>query len=237
MVAFNPNMSHCLLAAVIEADVVLITTGLGDHDSTELTDSLLDAVETSAKGSDEDSAWRLFSGSDASTTRFGSKIGPRVLFTNKDTVASVTWHYKGDYIAVLCPQSGTKAVSIHQISKAKSQYPFSKTTGKIQAVDFHPSRPFLFIATQQSVKIYNLVEQKLVKKLQSGCKWLSSMCVHHTGDHIILGKDFIYGVAHTQYPIGSFDRRVVWFDLDFGSTPYKTLKFHDKAVRAVSYHR
>jgi ribosome biogenesis protein ERB1 len=79
----------------------------------------------------------------------------------------------------------------------------------------------LFVATQQHVRIYHLVEQKLVKKLLTGSKWISSLDVHPSGDHVI---------------IGSYDRRVIWFDLDLASTPYKTLKYHEKAVRDVKYH-
>lgn len=30
--------------------------------------------------------------------------------------------------------------------------------------------------------------------------------------------------------------RLCWFDLDLSSTPYKTLKYHEKAVRSVAYH-
>lgn len=30
--------------------------------------------------------------------------------------------------------------------------------------------------------------------------------------------------------------RICWFDLDLSSTPYKTLKYHEKAVRSVAYH-
>jgi ribosome biogenesis protein ERB1 len=62
----------------------------------------------------------------------------------------------------------------------------------------------------------------MIKKLLSGCKWLSSIDIHPSGDHVILG---------------SYDRRVVWFDLDLSSTPYKTLKYHEKAIRSVQYHR
>ena len=29
---------------------------------------------------------------------------------------------------------------------------------------------------------------------------------------------------------------MVWFDLDLSSTPYKTLKYHERAVRAVQFH-
>lgn len=70
--------------------------------------------------------------------------------------------------------------------------------------------------------MYNLVEQKLVKKLTSGCKWLSCAAVHPSGDHVV---------------VGSYDRRIVWFDLDLSSSPYKTLKFHEKAVRSVCFHK
>lgn len=56
----------------------------------------------------------------------------------------------------------------------------------------------------------------LVKKLISGCKWISCIDVHPSGDHLIAG---------------SYDRRVAWFDLDLSSTPYKTLKYHTKVRR------
>ena len=78
------------------------------------------------------------------------------------------------------------------------------------------------MATQQHVKVFHLVEQKLMKKLLSGCKWISCMSAHESGDHIVLG---------------SYDRRLVWFDLDLASTPYKTLKYHEKALRAVTFHK
>jgi ribosome biogenesis protein ERB1 len=47
------------------------------------------------------------------------------------------------------------------------------------------------------------------------------MDVHSSGDHLI---------------VGSLDRRLVWFDLDLSSTPYKTLKYHEKALRCVGFH-
>jgi ribosome biogenesis protein ERB1 len=268
-VVWNPEPSHGLLVAVVYRSAVLITTGTGSVDTTELTDTLLSGVSelaASADGSDdlgEDSAaesdgsdgeggagkrnkmkctWRRFRAGDskaqgktgmkgkttapAPTTavvlRHGSEVGPRVQLTLSTAVTHVAWHYKGDYLSVLAPDAGAQAVSIHQVSKGKSQFPFVKSPGKVQAVSFHPSRPYIFVVTQQHVKVFHLVEQKLVKKLISGCKWLSSIDVHPSGDHVI---------------VGSYDRRVVWFDLDLSSTPYKTLKFHEKAVRGVQYHR
>lgn len=48
------------------------------------------------------------------------------------------------------------------------------------------------------------------------------MDVHPSGDHVL---------------IGSYDRRVVWFDLDRGGMPYKTLKYHTHALRSVGFHK
>jgi ribosome biogenesis protein ERB1 len=109
-----------------------------------------------------------------------------------------------------------------QLSRARTQYPFNKAPGLVQAISFHPQRPFVFVVTQQHVRIFHLVEQTQVKKLLTGCKWLSCIDVHPSGDHILLG---------------SYDRRVTWFDLDLSSKPFKTLKFHEKAVRSVQFHR
>jgi ribosome biogenesis protein ERB1 len=36
--------------------------------------------------------------------------------------------------------------------------------------------------------------------------------------------------------VGTLDRRVVWFDLDLSATPYKTLKYHERAVRCCRFH-
>ena len=58
------------------------------------------------------------------------------------------------------------------------QVPFSKSKGLVQCVLFHPIRPMLFVATQQNVRVYDLVKQDLVKKLITGAKWISSIAIH-----------------------------------------------------------
>lgn len=72
-----------------------------------------------------------------------------------------------------------------------------------------PETSFITIQTQRYVRIYNLAKQELSKKLLTGVKWVSSMDVHPGGDNII---------------IGSYDRRLCWFDLDLSTKPYKTLR-------------
>lgn len=97
-------------------------------------------------------------------------------------VSQVVWHAKGDYLASVMPDhSSNLQVFIHQLSKRRSQNPFRKNKGLVQCVSFHPVRPYFFVATQRSVRIYNLVKQEMTKKLQANSKWISSMAVHPGG--------------------------------------------------------
>lgn len=152
-----------------------------------------------------------------------SKISYRALINVKMRINRVVWHHKGDYFASVSPKSSSfTSVLIHRISQSKSQTPFTKNKGLIQSISFHPSKPFFFVASQRNVRIYNLQTQVLVKKLLTPAKWISSMAIHPSGDHVLLG---------------SYDRRVCWYDLDLSSTPFKTLKYHTKAVRQVQFHQ
>lgn len=95
------------------------------------------------------------------------------------------------------------------------------------------------LQTQQYVRIYNLSEQKLVKTLIPGIKWISSMDVHPSGDHLI---------------VGGYDRKLCWFDLELSEKPYKVLRYesflfhensfthlfairyHTRAIRSLQFH-
>lgn len=68
--------------------------------------------------------------------------------------------------------------------------------------------------------MYDLLAQSLIKTLNPGLKWISSIDVHPLGDNLI---------------VGSYDKRLVWHDLDLSTTPYKTLRYHAKALRSVSF--
>jgi ribosome biogenesis protein ERB1 len=132
------------------------------------------------------------------------------------------WHKKGDYISSVWPKGNTKAVLIHQLTKKQSQNPFTKSKGIIRYVQFHPFRPLFFIATQTQIRIYDLAEQKLEKKLVTGAKEISSFDVHPGGDNLIMS---------------SYDLRVSWFDLDMSSKPYKILKYHKESIRRSVFHK
>uniref|UniRef100_A0A803WGJ9 BOP1 ribosomal biosis factor n=1 Tax=Ficedula albicollis TaxID=59894 RepID=A0A803WGJ9_FICAL len=137
-------------------------------------------------------------------------------------VTQVTWHGKGDYWASVVRNPGSRQVLIHQSSRRWSQDPFRKSPGMIQCVQFHPLRPYFLVASQRSVRIYNLLRQELTKKLQSNCQWISSMAVHPGGDNVICG---------------SYDSKLAWFDLDLSTRPYRLLRHHRRALRSVAFHR
>ena len=141
---------------------------------------------------------------------------------NGESVLGIAWHGKGDYLSTLMHGGAkTKAVLIHQVSKRSSRAPFTKDV-LVQAIKFHPTKPFFFVASQTTIRIYNLQRQTMIKKLKSGAKWISSIDIHPGGDHLI---------------IGSYDKRLCWFDLDLSDRPYKTLRYHEKGIRSVAFHK
>jgi ribosome biogenesis protein ERB1 len=146
---------------------------------------------------------------------------------------SLSWHRRGDYFVTVCSGSSTPAsvaIAIHTLSKHLTQYPFRrriKGGGPPQAAHFHPSKPILFVANQRSIRAYDLSRQLLVKILQPGARWISSFDIHPTSSTASGGDNLI---------VGSYDRRLLWHDLELSQRPYKTLRYHRKAIRAVKFH-
>lgn len=184
------------------------------------------------EGDDEEEDVEKTEGSKARAVRWKAvdpdsalfKGGCRISIATDCDVQQLTWHAKGNYCAAVSPKA--KAPSnqciIHAINQQKSMRPFRKLKGgQVQSCAFHPSKPHFIVATMRNVRIYDLQKQEPLKHLVSGARWISSVSMHPSGDHIV---------------VGSYDRRVVWFDLDFGSTPYKTLQYHDRAVRCAVFH-
>ncbi|KAJ3181114.1 Ribosome biogenesis protein 1 [Gaertneriomyces sp. JEL0708] len=213
-VAWNPNKSIWLLAAVAQTRVFLITPEFASAELAAATDVLINALWLK---DDQTKLCEWSKPADADIAR-----GIRVQLKFDRNVTYLTWHRKGDYFATVSPDGASKSVLIHQLSKRSSQNPFRKAKGLVQRVLFHPSKPFFFVATQRYVRVYNLMKQELSKRLQSGAKWISSMDIHPGGDNVI---------------VGTYDKRLCWFDMDLSTKPYKTLRYHKFALRNVSYHR
>lgn len=158
-----------------------------------------------------------------------SKVGPKLASNGvgavircKKPVKKLSWHRRGDYFVTVSPTSQNLSVLVHQLSKHNSQSPLKRTKGLVQDAMFHPIKPQLLVATQKVIRVYDLQAQKLAKKLLPGVAWLSSIDVHPMGDNVLTG---------------SYDKRVTWHDTDLSARPYKILRYHNKAIRDVAYHK
>jgi ribosome biogenesis protein ERB1 len=147
--------------------------------------------------------------------------GVLIQATVRSSVKVINWHRRGDYFATVSPRGQSSAVAIHTLSKHLTQLPFRRLKGLAQSAQFHPSKSIFFVATKNSIRSYDLAKQELVKILQPGAKWISSFDVHPGGDNLI---------------VGTYDKRLLWHDLDLSTKPYKTLRYHKEAIRAVAFH-
>ncbi|XP_072266611.1 ribosome biogenesis protein BOP1 [Pyxicephalus adspersus] len=214
-VTWNPNSTMILVAACVERSVIIVNPGLGDHLLCNSTDQHLASYQPPEEETPQPVTWEAAEGAQY-------EQGIRLRIQHEKAVKQVTWHARGDYFAVVIPDCGNSQVLIHQLSRRRSQNPFRKNKGQVQRVLFHPVRPFFFVATQRYVRVYNLLKQELTKKLMANCKWVSSMAIHPAGDNLICG---------------SYDSKLAWFDMDLSTKPYKVLRHHKKALRAVAFHR
>ncbi|CAL7948898.1 unnamed protein product [Xylocopa violacea] len=218
-VAWCPNQSLSLIAVAADKKVLLINPGVGDHLITNKTNQLLEIIPQSDVIVNERVKtavqWEHAEGEHWIN-------GIRVILNHFKTVKQVTWHGKGDYFATVMPDGQNRSVLINQLSKRRSQLPFTRSKGLIQCVLFHPIRPYLFVATQRNVRIYDLVKQEMIKKLLSNSQWISTMAIHPGGDNVL---------------VGTYDRKMLWFDLDLSTKPYQTLRLHGTGIRGVSFHK
>lgn len=216
-VAWCPKSNSSLFAVATGKNLVMVPAKVNNSFSTTV-DMLQEIGGKSLQLNEQDNVLASWSITEISSTA-GNTIA--VAIAHAFDVKDISWQNAGDYFCSVCPKGNTKSVLVHQLSKGSSQNPFRKNRGIVTRAMFHPTKPFFFVATQQAVRIYNLAKQSLTKKLISGSGVITSMSIHPSGDHVILGGE---------------DRRVCWYDLDLSTKPYKALRYHEKAIRAVSFH-
>jgi len=219
-VTWCPNSAISLIAAAVDQYVYLINPGVGDRLVQAKTDEILKQPPDQAEAMIPARVRAVLSWDEPDKAQWSK--GFRLILTHFKQVKQVTWHAKGDYFASVIPEGDNRSVLIHQLSRRRSQLPFSKSKGLVQCTLFHPVRPYLFVATQRHVRVYNLMKQELTKKLMTGAKWISSIAVHPGGDNIL---------------VGTYDRRLFWFDLDLSTKPYQGLRHHGQGIRSVAYHK
>lgn len=225
VVRWRPGTEATVLAAATGEDVFLMVPPIFDPEIEIASQGILDAGWGFAASSGSNGAVpkKESAAKWIRPTQAGlSEDGVLVKITLRKTVKVISWHRRGDYFATVSPQGQSTAVAIHTLSKHLSQLPFRKLKGLAQYAQFHPSKPIFFVATQRMIRSYDLSKQILLKILQPGARWISSFDVHPGGDNLI---------------VGSYDRRLLWHDLELSTTPYKTLRYHQKAIRAVRFHQ
>uniref|UniRef100_A0A060TH72 Ribosome biogenesis protein ERB1 n=1 Tax=Blastobotrys adeninivorans TaxID=409370 RepID=A0A060TH72_BLAAD len=148
--------------------------------------------------------------------------GVGAVIRTSHVIRKLSWHRRGDYFVTVAPKGANSAVLIHQLSKHTTQSPIRKTKGMIQDAMFHPTLPHLYVATLRHIKVYDLSAQVLARRLMPGVRWLSSFDIHPRGDNVITSSN---------------DKRVTWHDMELSSKPYKTLRYHERAVRDVAFHK
>jgi len=212
-VAWNPNKNLPIFLVAIGKEVAIVNPNIGSDDQSIQIDALLSGpIKPSHRKTYVN--WTQPDGKN-----YPSQV--RLVVSHGKKVEDISWHYRGDYFSCVSPQAVKTAVLIHRISQRQSQNPFKRMKGQVQCAVFHPSKAFFFVATQRSVRVYNLTQQVFVKKLLGAAQLISSLSVHPGGDNLL---------------IGSYDKRVCWYDMDFSDKPYRTLKYHKRAVRQVAFH-
>ncbi|KAL2907245.1 Ribosome biogenesis protein BOP1-like protein [Bienertia sinuspersici] len=198
-VAWNPLPNQPILAVSVDQDVLILDTGLGSEEEQRKISDLLQFEKPAIPDESGDA--------DIVSWHSDDKLGGLRLKHFK-TVSSIEWHRRGDYFSTLS-------------KKGSQRIPF-KLHGLPISTTFHPSRSIFFIATKKNVRVYDLLKEKLIKKLDTKLREVSSMAVHPGGDNVI---------------VGSREGKLCWFDMDLSSTPYKTLKYHTKDITNVAFHR
>ncbi|KAF2761646.1 BOP1NT domain-containing protein [Pseudovirgaria hyperparasitica] len=222
-VRWRPGRDTCIVGAGAGESVYLIVPfAIMSPETEDASREILDAGwgyaasrPTATDGKEPAAKW----------ARPGTKLedkGVLVKVTVRSAVKVINWHRRGEYFATTSPRGQSSAVAIHTLSKHLTQLPFRRLKGMAQVALFHPSKPVFFVATKNTIRSYDLSRQELLQILQPGAKWISSVDVHPGGDNLI---------------VGTYDRRLLWHDLDLSTKPYKTLRYHQQAIRAVRFHQ
>lgn len=249
-VGWCPKSSISVVAVVTERKIYLLNSLMGDSEIIEDTDTLFgmslgetknnSTTETNGVSHKPDADSDLGSDGEQDEPKQAvrsnrqpltwnnvtkkdplHKEGVRICIDTVKDVEQFIWHPRGDYFAVVMPDARSLSVVVGHLGLRKSQYPFKKTKLNYQRVAFHPKSSKIFAADDRSVVIYDMSKKEIVKKLVTGLKTTSCIAIHPGGDNLL---------------VGSYDPRIVWFDTDLSTKPYKTMRYHKQAIRNVCYH-
>lgn len=150
-VAWCPNAKISLIAIASGHRLILLNPKIGDKMLTKKTDEVLQEAPKSDQLENERIKtavqWSVSEGDEYEN-------GTRIVITHFKPIKQVNWHGRGDYFATVMPEGANRSALIHQLSKRRTQIPFSKSKGLIQCVLFHPVKPCLFVAVSSSFNFF-----------------------------------------------------------------------------------
>jgi ribosome biogenesis protein ERB1 len=143
-------------------------------------------------------------------------------------ISSLNWHIKGNFVAAVSSTAPDREKSCAVISLANKKHvsPLKgkgQSTGSAKHVVFHPNKPYLVVAGNSNISVFDLKTQSRVKTLNSNSNTVSSIAVHPAGEG-------------THYIATSLDCKVIWFDSEVRDKPWKNFRHHSSAARKVSIH-
>lgn len=162
-VAWNPNPNTPVILAAVEEYVLIIDPELAQGEIAENVKQLLKLKRGKVQVKEGKKAPFSQWVNPGGANNIDKSITLAISFSS--TVKQMVWHHKGDYFSTVAPEGAKNAAAIHQLSQQRTQNPFRRSKGPIQAAVFHPSKPFFFVASQRFVRVYDLVKQKLLKKV------------------------------------------------------------------------
>ncbi|KAL5725176.1 Ribosome biogenesis protein 1 [Ranunculus cassubicifolius] len=174
-VAWNPKSELRILAVSLGHDVLVLNTGFGTEEEQEKVKELLHINKNSDESTTSTVNWLQYDKYEG------------LILKHPKAVSSVEWHFKGDYFSTVMPGGDSKAILVHQLSKKLTQSISRKLKGIPVCSVFHPSRHIFFVATKKTVRVYDLVKNKLLRKLEPGLREISSIAIHPSG----LGSHFV----------------------------------------------
>lgn len=223
VVRWRPGTDAVILSAAVGEDLYFVIPPIISPELESRSNTLLDegfGYASSKPRSDSTAKIPAVQWSRPTSTRLAD-AGVLLKTRLRSTIKVISWHRRGNYLTTVSPSGQTSSVMIHTLSKHLTQQPFRHLKGLPQSAQFHPTKPIFFVATQRTIRTYDLSKQELLKIVQPGARWISSFDVHPLGDNLI---------------VGSYDKRLLWHDLDLSVRPYKTLRYHKKAIRQVKFH-
>jgi ribosome biogenesis protein ERB1 len=144
-----------------------------------------------------------------------------LMITHKNSVEKVTWHPLGDNFVSATSEGKSCRIVLHQLSKRASQTLFHTYNGKIVGIIFHPTKPYLFFASQKEITIFDLTKQETLCNLPSCSGVISTIALHPSGHHLV---------------IVSKDKRMYWYSLESRKKLNTVFCFHTARVQALAFH-